>query len=71
MSCWHFLLTCRIQKQLVKDKVVEYNCAATKIFLPFLLQIPLWISVSMALRRMAGTLNLDTTHDALVLLPTT
>ena len=40
-------------RELRQDKIVEYNCAAQKLFVPFLLQIPVWITVSMALRRLA------------------
>ena len=46
----------RARRLVVQDKIVEYNCARSKILLPFLLQIPLWLSVSMALRRLVGTL---------------
>ncbi len=47
----------RLRQALYKDKVVEYNCAATKMYVPFLLQIPLWVSMSMAIRRLAGILE--------------
>ena len=31
----------------------KYNCAPQKVYMPFLVQIPVWICTSMALRNMS------------------
>lgn len=43
----------------MRKEIIEQNCSSSKQFLPFYLQIPIWISMSLALRRMSSTLLLD------------
>ncbi|TRY78944.1 hypothetical protein TCAL_05000 [Tigriopus californicus] len=40
----------RAQRLMVKEKIIEKNCAASKLFLPFMIQIPIWITLSLAVR---------------------
>ncbi|XP_059095733.1 cytochrome c oxidase assembly protein COX18, mitochondrial-like isoform X2 [Tigriopus californicus] len=42
----------RAQRLMVKEKIIEKNCAASKLFLPFMIQIPIWITLSLAVRRL-------------------
>ena len=43
----------RASQQIYRSKVIEYNCASSKIFLPILFQIPIWIFTTAAIRNLA------------------
>ena len=43
----------RVQRRIVDEKTIEYNCAPQKMYMPFIIQIPLWVLMSMALRRLS------------------
>jgi len=66
----------------LREKIAEHNCAGTRIWAPFWLQIPFWIACSMALRRLCGQSREElssegllwlqdlTSQDATLILPT-
>ena len=37
-----------------KFNYMYYNCAAPKLFMPFVIQIPIWVCTSMALRNLSS-----------------
>ena len=43
-----------LQARLVKEKVEEYNCGAARVYVPFVLQVPVWITTSLAIRRLSS-----------------
>jgi len=43
----------RKQRELYRLEVIRRNCAASKIYLPNFLQIPLWVTISVALRNLS------------------
>jgi len=43
----------RKQRELYEMEVIKRNCASSKIFLPLFLQIPLWVTISMAMRNLS------------------
>jgi len=43
----------RKQKELYQMEVIKRNCAASKIYLPLLLQIPLWITATVSIRNLS------------------
>eukprot|EP00095_Tigriopus_kingsejongensis_P011600 maker-scaffold325_size206031-snap-gene-1.14 protein:Tk11600 transcript:maker-scaffold325_size206031-snap-gene-1.14-mRNA-1 annotation:"mitochondrial inner membrane protein cox18" len=47
------------QKKVIKDEIIARNCALSKVFLPFLIQIPVWISFSFAIRRLFAVNLID------------
>merc|ERR1719342_578223 len=43
----------RVAAEIHRNKVLEYNCHAAKMFLPMYIQIPAWIFTSVAIRNLA------------------
>lgn len=43
----------RVAGQLKRDAIIQHNCALSKLYLPFFIQIPIWISLSVTLRNLA------------------
>jgi len=43
----------RVARLTYEKKVVEYNCHHAKLYVPFYIQIPLWVFISIGLRNMS------------------
>ena len=41
-----------LQNQIKRDQIIKYNCSTSKIFFPIYCQIPIWISISMSVRKL-------------------
>ena len=41
-----------LQNQIKRDQIIKYNCSISKIFLPIYCQIPVWISMTMSVRKL-------------------
>jgi len=51
--------------EIYKAKVVEYNCAAAKTFLPILLQLPVWVFTTAAIRNLIYMRHQSGSSDAM------
>merc|ERR1719233_1433943 len=40
-------------KQIYSEKIIEYNCHHSKLFLPLFIQLPFWLTMSSAIRNLA------------------
>ena len=41
-----------LRNQIKRDQIIKYNCSTSKIFFPIYCQIPIWISISMSVRKL-------------------
>ena len=41
-----------LRNQITRDQIVKYNCSKTKIYFPIYCQIPVWISMTMGIRKL-------------------
>jgi len=56
----------RVAREIYSQKVIEYNCHMSKLFLPLYIQIPFWICMSMGIRNLverASQSNLSISTD--------
>ena len=41
-----------LRQQITRDQIIKYNCSSAKIYFPIYCQIPVWISMSMGIRKL-------------------
>ena len=51
------------QAKLLQGEVIRRNCALSKLYLPFLIQIPFWIATSVALRSLTTLSHVRTRSE--------